>query len=155
IRRPPVIPTNGGSVFLEGWVNHRHDIHYVPPHTPLPELAPAAPAKGAPSRRGRGHFFPPHNFLITLHEIRARLPVSSKQVWKLMDDGELRYINVGRGSKYRTMRVAPVDIDACIERLAKRNSRQEPAAPVTKGGRYLRGSDSAEVIGFTQRRLLK
>ncbi len=90
--------------------------------------------------------------LLTIQDVAARWQVSAKQVRKIVDAGLLRYRNVGLGSKYRSMRFHPTDVDECIERIAKLNV-SKPLGPSKKKVR--RRGPGAEVIGFTARRLLK
>jgi excisionase family DNA binding protein len=89
--------------------------------------------------------------VLTIQQVAARLQVSVKQVRKLVDDGDLRYINVGRGSKHRAMRFKPADVEECIRQLTKRNV---PSCPSTSRRTRLttNTTSSAEVIGFTARR---
>jgi excisionase family DNA binding protein len=94
----------------------------------------------------------PDNSLLTIKEVAARLLVSRKQVRKFVDTGSLRYINVGRGSKYRAMRFAPADVDECLRELSKRES---PAIKQPRQRIGRRNTEDEVVVGFTARRLLK
>ena len=108
--------------------------------------AKRAPIPTRPAHRNR-----PSDALLTITDVADRLRISTKQVRKLVDDGLLRYINIGRGSKHRAMRFTPADVEACITQLAKRNV---PSCLSTrsKSRRTTTWTSSGEVIGFTARR---
>src|SRR5216683_8151855 len=93
----------------------------------------------------------PDDGLLTVGDVAVRLQVSMKQVRNFVDDGGLRYINVGRGSKHRTMRFTPADVESCITQLAKRNSRPCPSTAI-QSRRTTNTHSKSEVIGFTARR---
>jgi excisionase family DNA binding protein len=61
--------------------------------------------------------------LLTLKEAAARLKCTTDQVLGLVDDGELKYINVGRGKVKPRYRFAETDIDDFLDR---RRTREEP-----------------------------
>jgi excisionase family DNA binding protein len=107
-----------------------------------------APKDRAPLPPPKGNR--PANALLTLQDVAARLQVSKKQVRKLVDDGDLRYINIGRGSKHRQIRFHPDDVEECLQRLAKRNM---PSCQSTKtrAHRSTNIHSQSDVIGFTAR----
>jgi hypothetical protein len=66
------------------------------------------------------------NGLRTPQEVAARLGVSVKQVKTLaLKDGELRFINTGRGTKNIRMMFTDTDVEDFIKRRAKRNAPQQ------------------------------
>ncbi len=89
--------------------------------------------------------------LLTIQDVAARFQTSKKQVRKLVDDGVLRGINLGRGSKHRHLRFHPTDVEECLQRRTKRNA---PSCLSTrsKSRRTTTWTSSGEVIGFTARR---
>ncbi len=91
------------------------------------------------------------NGLRTPQEVATRLGMSVKQVKTLaLKDGELRFINIGRGTKNVRMMFTDADVEEFIKRRQKRNTPQQQS-PTQKGTSHR----AAEVIGFTARRLLK
>jgi len=118
------------------------DVFLNPAQHPTPKQAGHRKAEAA--RR-------PDDALLTVGDVAVRLQVSMKQVRNLVDDGGLRYINVGRGSKHRTMRFTPADVESCITQLAKRNSRPCPSTAI-QSRRTTSTHSKSEVIGFTARR---
>ena len=58
--------------------------------------------------------------LLNLKEVAQRLQISVEQVRGLVGDGELSYINLGRGKKRPRMRFAEEDVDALIERRRRK-----------------------------------
>jgi excisionase family DNA binding protein len=91
----------------------------------------------------------PDDALLTVEEVAARLQVSKKQVRKFVEDGLLRYINLGRGSKHRAMRFQPADVEECLTQLTKRNVPCQSTRTLDRHTTNIR-SQSA-VIGFTAR----
>jgi hypothetical protein len=90
------------------------------------------------------------NGLRTPQEVATRLGMSVKQVKTLaLKDGELRFINIGRGTKNVRMMFTDADVEEFIKRRAKRNTTQQQS-PTQKGTSHR----AAEVIGFTARRLM-
>jgi excisionase family DNA binding protein len=88
--------------------------------------------------------------LFTRREAARRLHISSDQLAKLVYDGELKYVNVGRGKKRPRMRFTDSDIADFIER----RSRREPACLSTRTNLKtpIASISGSEVIGFTARR---
>src|ERR1700681_4055563 len=87
--------------------------------------------------------------LLTLREAAARLNITPNQVRGLIDDGNLKYINVGRGKIKPRYRFAETDIDEFLDR---RRTREEPSclSSSRKSPRRTIGSVSkSTVIGFT------
>ena len=88
--------------------------------------------------------------LLNRKQAAKRLDVSEDQVTGLVLDGELRYINVGRGKKRPRMRFTVADLDEFIERRTRRDvpclSTKNPTRPITTS------TSKSEVIGFTARR---
>jgi AraC-like DNA-binding protein len=90
------------------------------------------------------------NGLRTPQEVATRLGMSVKQVKTLaLKDGELRFINTGRGTKNIRMMFTDADVEEFIKRRHKRNTPQQQS-PTQKGTSHR----AAEVIGFTARRLM-
>ena len=90
------------------------------------------------------------NGLRTPQEVATRLGMSVKQVKTLaLKDGELRFINIGRGTKNIRMMFTDADVEDFIKRRAKRNTTQRQS-PTQKGTSHR----AAEIIGFTARRLM-
>jgi hypothetical protein len=90
------------------------------------------------------------NGLRTPQEVATRLGMSVKQVKTLaLKDGELRFINIGRGTTNIRMMFTDADVEDFIKRRAKRNAPQHQS-PTQKRTSHR----AAEVIGFTARRLM-
>jgi hypothetical protein len=91
--------------------------------------------------------------LLTLEETAARLKSTREQVMGFVDDGDLIYINVGRGKLRPRYRFSPTDIDDFEE---TRRTRKEPNScqfTDRKSPRRIIGSTfSSTVVGFTARR---
>ena len=80
-----------------------------------------------------------------------RLGVTVEQLFGFVHDGELRYVNVGRGSKRQRYAFTDDDINELIEQRKTR----EVACPSTspKSRRHISGTTSKSVVvGFTARR---
>ena len=91
------------------------------------------------------------NGLRTPAEAAARLQISAKQLRAFVRSGELRYVNVGRGSKKPRIRFTDADL---TEFIAARTRRNNPPCPSTarKTRRTTFMTSSSEVIGFQARR---
>src|SRR5262249_18325365 len=88
--------------------------------------------------------------LRTRKEAARRLKVTPDQLAKLVHDGELRYVNVGRGKKRPRMRFTDADLDEFIERRTRREVSCPSISPKSRlSTDTISGS---EVIGFTARR---
>src|SRR5260221_9628468 len=85
--------------------------------------------------------------LLTLNEAAARLRITPDQVKGLVDDGKLKYINVGRGKKTPRYRFAETDLADFID---ARRTREEPRWQFSKrpGRRSTSMTQSSKVIGF-------
>jgi hypothetical protein len=82
----------------------------------------------------------------------AKLNVTKEKVRTFARDGELKFINVGHGSKYPRYRFADEDINALIE---KRRQQETPQCPSLKpkSPRHTSGTGSKSiVIGFMEAR---
>ena len=79
-----------------------------------------------------------------------KLNVTIEQLMGFVRDGELRYVNLGRGSKRPRYAFTDTDINDLIEK------RQTREAPCPSTGRQIRRSGNptsgSKVIGFTARR---
>src|SRR6266566_8978092 len=91
------------------------------------------------------------NGLRTPAEAAARLQISAKQLGIFVRSGELRYVNVGRGSKKPRIRFTDADL---TEFIAAHTQRNNPPCPSTarKTRRTTSLTSNSEVIGFTARR---
>lgn len=67
--------------------------------------------------------------LLTLKEAAARLTSTTDQVMGLVADGELKFINVGRGKLKPRYRFDEADIDDFIH---QQRTRQEPSCRFSK-----------------------
>jgi len=93
----------------------------------------------------------PNDGLRTPQEVAARLGMSIKQVKTLaLKDGELRFINTGRGSTNIRMMFAEADVEDFIKRRAIRNPPPCPSGN-RKTPPTITSTSSGEVIGFTNR----
>lgn len=80
--------------------------------------------------------------LLTPKEAAARLAITVNQLHQLVSDGEIAYINVGRGNKNPHRRFTEADIEDFIER----HRRREVCLPPTRNVR--RRSSSISDMGF-------
>ncbi|MEX0827649.1 MAG: helix-turn-helix domain-containing protein [Haliea sp.] len=69
--------------------------------------------------------------LLTTKEAASELRITVEQFRALVHDGELAYVNVGRGKKRPRMMFTPQDLDDFIERRKRRDAPLE----TTKGQR--------------------
>ncbi|QBP23787.1 DNA-binding protein [Bradyrhizobium diazoefficiens] len=76
-----------------------------------------------------------------------RLGVSVKTLNGYVRDGELRYINVGRGSKKQRRKFTDEDLDELIERRARRDVPCQSIS--TKTARSTISTSSTKVFAFT------
>ncbi|WP_456628956.1 helix-turn-helix domain-containing protein [Bradyrhizobium sp. URHC0002] len=89
---------------------------------------------------------------LSINDAAQYLGITSDQVRAFIDDGELKYINVGRGKKRPRIRLTKADLDEFIER---RTQRESPSCPSTnqRSQRRTTGSTSkSEADGFMARR---
>src|SRR6266851_3828217 len=93
----------------------------------------------------------PNDGLRTPTEAAARLRISAKQLRAFVRSGELRYVNVGRGSKKPRIRFTDADL---TEFIAARTQRNNPPCPSTnlRTRRIISLTSNSEVIGFQARR---
>ncbi|WP_407120969.1 helix-turn-helix domain-containing protein [Bradyrhizobium sp. STM 3561] len=86
------------------------------------------------------------NRLLTGKEAAARLGITADQLAALVHDGEISFINMGRGSKRPRRRYTEADLDDLIERRRRREAcpsgspKTRPSIDTTSG---------LGVIGFT------
>jgi excisionase family DNA binding protein len=73
---------------------------------------------GSGSGRQRGGSLVPE--LFNLRQAAAKLGVSVDHLRAVVQDGDLAYINVGRGKKRPTLRFTQADLDDFVERRRKR-----------------------------------
>ena len=90
----------------------------------------------------------------TLEELPRRLVDPARdqadQLRGFVNDGEIRYVNVGRGKKRERMMFKPADIEEFVERRTKRKvftCLSNLKSPHSTGT-----ISTAEVVGFTARR---
>lgn len=76
-----------------------------------------------------------------------RLGVSVKTLNGYVRDGELRYINVGRGSKKQRRKFTDEDLDDLIERRTRRDVPCQSTS--TKTARSIISTSSTKVFAFT------
>src|SRR6266699_858594 len=87
----------------------------------------------------------PNDGLRTPQEVAARLGMSVKQVKTLaLKDGELRFINIGRGTKNIRMMFTEADVEDFIKRRAIRNVSCPSTA--TQNPRSTNSLSKSEVI---------
>lgn len=104
-----------------------------------------------PGRRARRKAPRPPDGLRTPAEAAARLATTVEQVFAFVRDGELHYVNVGRGKKRPRYRFADGDIDELIEKRKEQAVQCPSTNP--KSQRLISGSTSKSVVvGFMDRR---
>ncbi|MEH2705116.1 helix-turn-helix domain-containing protein [Bradyrhizobium elkanii] len=88
--------------------------------------------------------------LLTPKETAIRLGITEEQLGAFAQDGEIAYINVGRGKKRPRRRYAEED----IQEFKERRRRREISCPsIATNVRHTTNSiSSTAVIGFTARR---
>lgn len=85
--------------------------------------------------------------LFDLKQAAKKLAVSEEQARGLVQDGELQFINVGRGKKRPRMRFTEADLDDLIER---RRRKASPCLSTNrKNHRSTITTSKSMVIGFT------
>jgi excisionase family DNA binding protein len=85
--------------------------------------------------------------LNTLKQAARKLGISDDQVRGLVQDGELQYINTGRGKKRPRMKFTDADLDEFIERRRRKNT---PCLSTNrKSHRTITSTSGPVVIGFT------
>ena len=89
------------------------------------------------------------NQLYTTKQAAEALQISIRQIRGLIHDGELRYINVGRGNKKPRMRFADDDLAEFKER---RRRREVCLSGAIKNRPSTNTHLPSEVIGFVARR---
>ena len=134
-----------GALVAAALVFHQHIADPRPRPVPVPPVAPASAIKPNRSRKPTlGGLLPPS-------QAADRLNVTVEQLFAFVRDGELRYVNVGRGSKRPRYAFTDADIQELID---KRKTREVPC-PCTspKSPRRISGTTSRSlVVGFTARR---
>src|ERR1700722_14983206 len=84
--------------------------------------------------------------LLTLQEAAARLNISPKHTRGLINDGKLKWINVGRGDTKPRIRVSPDDIDE-FEQINKRTETSSPCPfTKTKNRRSTRMTSGSKIV---------
>jgi excisionase family DNA binding protein len=89
--------------------------------------------------------------LLTAQQVAERWQVSVKHVRKMVTEGKLPYIDIGLGSKHRSIRFKLTD----LERIEQSTQRHTPQSTLTNSKPPRHKGGGGEVIGFTARRLLK
>ncbi len=87
--------------------------------------------------------------LLDSKEAAHRLRITVDQLGALVHDGEISYINVGRGQKRPRRRFAEEDIEEFKERRRRREACQFTSPKSHRSTSSISGSG---VIGFTARR---
>jgi hypothetical protein len=88
--------------------------------------------------------------LFDLRQAAKKLGISEEQARGLVQDGELQFINVGRGKKRPRMRFTEADLDELIVR--RRQKREQCLYTNRKSHRFTSTTSKPEVIGFMARR---
>jgi excisionase family DNA binding protein len=87
-----------------------------------------------------------NNRLLTPEQAALRLNITEDQLSAFTHDGEIAYINVGRGKKRPRRRYAEDDI---MEFLERRRRREVPCQSIVTSVRHTTNSiSSTKVIGF-------
>jgi hypothetical protein len=82
-------------------------------------------------------------------EAARRLDITTDQLSALVRDGEISYVNIGRGKKRPRRRYTEED----LAEFRERRRRREVCLPTGTNGRHTTNSTStSRVIGFTARR---
>ncbi|WP_152104144.1 MULTISPECIES: helix-turn-helix domain-containing protein [Bradyrhizobium] len=84
--------------------------------------------------------------LLTGKEAAARLGITVDQLAALVHDGEISFINMGRGSKRPRRRYTEADLDDLIERRRRRESCPSGSPKLR---RFTVTTSGSAVIGFT------
>jgi excisionase family DNA binding protein len=87
--------------------------------------------------------------LLSLDEASQYLSVTADQATGFVQDGELRYINVGRGKKRPRMRFDLADLNEFIERRRRRDIAACQSIDRKSQHRIIGSTSKSEVIGFT------
>ena len=85
--------------------------------------------------------------LLTLDQAAAYLNVTADQVTAFVQDGELQYINVGRGKRKPRIRITKQDLDEFIEQRRRREIRCRSTS--TQGRHSTTTQSKSVVVGFT------
>jgi hypothetical protein len=87
--------------------------------------------------------------LLNSNETARRLRITEEQLGALVHDGEISYINVGRGKKRPRRRFTEEDIAEFLERRRRREACQSISLKSRRTGTTTSGT---VVIGFTAQR---
>ena len=87
------------------------------------------------------------NPLLNPDEAARWLGVSTKTMKGYVDDGDLRYINLGRGKKKRRMMFTEADLQEFVERRAQRETPCQSI--VRKAPRSTTSTSNSGVVAFT------
>ena len=110
----------------------------------------AAAMKVPPRKGGDVQEIAPDAKLFDLKRAARKLGISEDQARGLIKDGELQFINLGRGKKRPRMRFTEADLDELIER---RRRKITPCLSTNRRNHRIGNSTSKpEVIGFMARR---
>src|SRR5947207_2082579 len=106
-----------------------------------------------PRRGSRGHapVINPAN-LMTSIQAAAYLNVTPEQLSKFVRDGELKFVNLGRGSKRPRYRFTKEDLDAFILSRTKQEQPQCQFSAPRNPGKSIAMTSGSKVIGFLDRR---
>jgi excisionase family DNA binding protein len=91
------------------------------------------------------------NALLLPAEAARRLRITLDQLFAFVRDGELRYVNVGRGTKRPRYRFTDGDINEWIE---ERKELEAPCPSTNRKNRHLTGGTTSKSVvnGFMARR---
>ncbi|WP_074830398.1 MULTISPECIES: helix-turn-helix domain-containing protein [Bradyrhizobium] len=87
--------------------------------------------------------------LLDKKEAAKRLKITEDQLAGLVEDGEISYINTGRGKKRPRRRFTEKDLEEFVERRRRRESCLSTSPKNHRSTNTISGSG---VIGFTARR---
>lgn len=93
---------------------------------------------------------PDPNTLLTLDQAATRLNTTANQVKRFIEDGELRFVNVGRGPKRPRYRITNGDLDALVE---SRTKQEHPCRSIDRKSlhRNIGLTSRPVVVGFMAR----
>jgi excisionase family DNA binding protein len=113
------------------------------------EIRAAAMKVGRP-KAGAIREAAPDGGLFDLKQAARKLGISEDQTRGLIEDGELQFIDLGRGKKRPRMRFTEADLDDLIERRRRKNT---PCLSTRRKSHHITSTKSKpEAIGFMARR---
>jgi excisionase family DNA binding protein len=94
----------------------------------------------------------PPDGLKTQAQAARRLNVSIRTLRGLVDSGELRYVNIGRGKRREKMMFTDGDLDDLIARRTRQKAQETCPSTSPKARRSTTSTSSGAVLAFTARR---